>query len=45
MDAFFVIASAVPAEDPASSSEDDILFADQDRLSTNGDHAAVCIIS
>ncbi|KAI9057602.1 pheromone precursor [Trametes sanguinea] len=44
MDAFFVIATPVPAEDPASSSDSDILFADQDRLGTIGDHGS-CVIA
>ncbi|EIW57106.1 pheromone [Trametes versicolor FP-101664 SS1] len=43
MDAFFVIASPVPAEDTAASSEVDI-FADHDRLATTGSHGS-CIIA
>ncbi|KAI0370940.1 hypothetical protein BV20DRAFT_1052033 [Pilatotrama ljubarskyi] len=38
MDAFFVIAAPVPAEDPASSEMD--IFADEDRLSTAGTHGS-----
>ncbi|OSD03886.1 pheromone precursor [Trametes coccinea BRFM310] len=44
MDAFFVIAAPVPAEDPASSPDGDILFADQDRLGTLGTHGT-CVIA
>ena len=42
MDAFFVIATPVPAEDPAQ--EFDETFADHERLNTTGSHSG-CVIA
>ncbi|EIW57108.1 pheromone [Trametes versicolor FP-101664 SS1] len=43
MDAFFVIAAPVPAEDASAFPEVDI-FADHDSIGTNGTHGS-CIIA
>ncbi|KAI0830083.1 hypothetical protein BC628DRAFT_1416417 [Trametes gibbosa] len=44
MDAFFVIASPVPEDDVAASSEDEI-FADHDRLGTVGNHGSILLLA
>ena len=43
MDAFFTIASPVPAEEPATSTQE-FDFTDHERLSTSTSHAS-CVIA